>query len=67
MEGAWNDVLVRLQPAASEPLVIEKLNRLLEPYGSQGAYGRDKQLSNDVLRGELAQLQTLTAIMPMIF
>lgn len=67
IEGAWNDLLVRLQPGASERLVIEQLNRLLEPYGCTGAHGRDRQLSNNVLRGEIAQLQTLTTIMPVIF
>jgi putative ABC transport system permease protein len=67
MQGAWNDLLVRLQPGASERAVISALDRLLEPYGCHGAYGRDKQISNNVLRGELAQLQTLTALLPTIF
>ncbi|MFI5307074.1 MAG: ABC transporter permease [Polyangiales bacterium] len=67
MEGAWNDLLVRLQPGASEPAVVSALDRLLEPYGCRGAHGRDKQISNNVLRGELAQLQTLTALLPTIF
>ena len=67
MTGAFNDVLLRLQPKASERAVVSDLNRLLEPYGGQGAYGRDRQLSNNALRGELAQLETLTRVMPLIF
>ncbi len=67
MRGAFDDLLVRLQPGASEPAVIEALDRLLEPYGCRGAHGRDKQLSNNVLRGELAQLETLTTLLPTIF
>lgn len=67
MEGAFNDVVLRLQPGASEAAAIEGLDRLLEPYGGLGAHGRDRQLSHNVLRGELTQLSTLTAIMPTIF
>jgi hypothetical protein len=33
MEGAFDDVVVRLQPGAAERGVIEGLNRLLGPYG----------------------------------
>lgn len=67
MTGAFNDLLIRLEPGASERAVIEGVNRLLEPYGGLGAYGRDRQLSNNTLRGELAQLQMMTRVMPLIF
>jgi putative ABC transport system permease protein len=67
LEGAFNDLVVRLQPGASERAVIEQLNRELAPYGGLGAHGRDRQPSNNVLRGELAQLETLTRLMPAIF
>jgi putative ABC transport system permease protein len=66
-EGAFDDLLVRLQPGASERAVIGSLDRLLTPYGSRGAYGRDRQPSAQVLRGELAQLRTLSGLMPAIF
>jgi putative ABC transport system permease protein len=67
MSGAFNDLLIRLEPGASERAVIERVNRVLEPYGGLGAYGRDHQLSNNTLRGELAQLQMMTRVMPLIF
>jgi putative ABC transport system permease protein len=67
MTGAFNDLLVRLQPGASERAVIERINHALQAYGGLGAYGRDRQLSNNTLRGELAQLQTMTRVMPLIF
>jgi putative ABC transport system permease protein len=67
MEGGFNDLLVRLQPGASQSGVIDGLNRLLEPYGGYGAHGRDKQLSYNALRGELAQLETMTTLLPSIF
>lgn len=67
MTGAFNDLLIRLEPGASERAVIESINRVLEPYGGLGAYGRDRQISNNTLRGELAQLETMTRVMPLIF
>jgi len=67
MEASFNSLLVRLQPGASERAAIEGLNRLLEPYGGTGAYARDKQLSNNVLTGELAGLDAMTAVVPLIF
>lgn len=67
MEGAFDDLLVRLQPGASARTVIGALDRLLGPYGALGAYGRDRQPSAQVLRGELAQLATLSGLMPAIF
>jgi len=67
MRGAWNELLVRLDPGTPQEAVIDAIDRELAPYGGVGAYGRDHQLSNNVLRGELAQLQTLTTVMPTIF
>ncbi|MGD8862582.1 MAG: FtsX-like permease family protein [Myxococcales bacterium] len=67
MEGAFNDVQVRLQPGASARAVIEELNLLLEPYGGTGAYDRDKQISNNVLSGEIAGLEAMTRVVPVIF
>jgi putative ABC transport system permease protein len=67
MQGAFNELLVRLQPGASEREVIEGLNRLLAPYGALGAYGKNRQVSNQVLQNDLDQLRTLTALLPVIF
>mgnify|MGYP005816624653 CR=1 FL=1 len=67
MEGAWNDLLVRLQPGASSRAVIEAVNRELSLHGGLGAYERDRQLSHNMLRGEIAQLEMLTQMMPTIF
>ncbi|MDD9938631.1 MAG: ABC transporter permease [Myxococcales bacterium] len=67
MEASFNNLVVRLQPGASERAVIQDINRLLEPYGGTGAYARDKQLSNNVLTGEIAGLEAMTTVVPMIF
>jgi len=67
MEGAFNDVVVRLEPGASSAAVTAELDGILEPYGGLGAVDRSRQLSNYVLRGELEQLQSFATAMPLIF
>lgn len=49
MEGAFNHVAIKLAPGASERIVIDALDRLLEPYGGLHAYGRSDQVSNKIL------------------
>jgi putative ABC transport system permease protein len=67
MQGAFNELLVRLQPGASGTKAIAALDRLFEPYGCFGAYERSRQLSNQVLQSDLDQLKTMTTITPTIF
>ena len=65
--GAFNEAVVRLARGAREAAVIEALDRLLEPYGAPGAYGREDQVSDAFLTGELDQLRTMGNLMPPIF
>jgi putative ABC transport system permease protein len=67
LEGAFDDVVVKLQPGASEPAVVAALDRLLAPWGSYGAVGRSKQMSHAMLEGELAQLEGLALWVPALF
>lgn len=67
MEGAFNDVLLRLQPGASLAEVRTQLDLLLEPFGGLGAVGRDKQVSNFMLEGEMSQLESFATVVPLIF
>lgn len=67
MEGAFNEVSLRLQPGASEAEVLARLDRLLEPYGGNGAYSRRDQTSNRVLTGELGTLAGLANMVPLVF
>jgi putative ABC transport system permease protein len=67
MEERFNDLCVALAPGASEPGVIDALDRLLEPYGSYGAYGRDRQGSSRLVEQELQQLQGMSTVPPLIF
>ena len=67
LDGAFNSVSLRLLPGASQSVVIETLDTLLEPYGGTGAYGRKDQLSNAFLDSELVQLKGMAEIIPPIF
>jgi putative ABC transport system permease protein len=67
MEGAFNHVAVRLEAGASERGVVAALDRLLEPYGGAGAYGRDEQLSHRILGQEINQWRVTGTLIPSIF
>ncbi|MEX0742243.1 MAG: ABC transporter permease, partial [Phycisphaeraceae bacterium] len=67
MEGAFNHVALTLGPRASEEEVISRLDRLLEPYGGLGAYGRDEQLSHRFISDEMQQLRVMSIVPPTIF
>jgi putative ABC transport system permease protein len=67
MEGAFNHAVLRMAPGASEPALIDALDRLLEPYGARGAHGRDDQLSHKILSQEINQQKTMSTVFPSIF
>jgi putative ABC transport system permease protein len=66
-DGAFNEAVVRLALGVDEDAVIEALDRILEPYGAAGAYGRDEQISNAFISSELDQLRTKGSVLPPIF
>jgi putative ABC transport system permease protein len=67
MNNAFNDVTIRLQPGASVDAVLAAVDRVLEPYGGVGAFTRKDQISNNIVEGELAGLETMATVAPMIF
>jgi len=67
LEGAFNDVSLLLQPGASARTVRGALDRLLLPYGCDGAVLREDQESNRMLTSELGVLAALAGMMPMMF
>ena len=67
MEGGFNDVSLTLQPGASGLEVIARLDHLLEPYGGLGAIPRALQLSHWSVDNEMAGLQGVGRIVPLIF
>jgi putative ABC transport system permease protein len=67
MEGAFDDVVVQLEPGASTAAAIDAVDRVLAPWGGYHAVGRDRQLSNYALTGELENLAQLALVIPAIF
>ncbi len=67
MEGAFNNVLLKLTRDAVEPAVIEHLDLLLEPYGGFGAIPRRLQMSHWFLENELVQLRSFGSSIPVLF
>ena len=67
MEGAFNDAALKLGPRASQPFVVEQVDRLVDQYGSGGAYGRSEQLSNRFLTDEIRQQKFMATTIPVVF
>jgi putative ABC transport system permease protein len=67
MEGAFNDVAVRLQPGAAPETTLAAVDRELAPFGGLHAVARAKQMSNAALSSELSVLRTLALLIPGIF
>jgi putative ABC transport system permease protein len=66
-DGAFTEAVVRLAPGTDEASVIEELDRILEPYGAPGAFGREEQISDAFVSGEIDQLDVMGNILPPIF
>jgi putative ABC transport system permease protein len=67
MEGAFNSVALRLGHDASERAVVDAVDRILEPYGSTGAHGRDEQLSHRALTQEIGEQKVFGIVLPSVF
>jgi len=64
MEGAFNDVALRWAPGAREGAVLAAVDRVLEPYGGIGAYGRADQPSEHVIADEFRQNRATGTVVP---
>ncbi|MFO0513082.1 MAG: ABC transporter permease, partial [Gammaproteobacteria bacterium] len=67
LDGAINDVVLRLAPGASARAVSAEVDRTLAPHGGRGAYGRDRMLSARYLSDEQSQLRTMASVLPPVF
>ncbi len=67
MDGAFNNLVLTLQPGADQETVIDAVDHILGPYGSIGAYGRNDQISSRFLQEELNQLRIMAVVLPVIF
>ncbi|MDH3443297.1 MAG: ABC transporter permease [Deltaproteobacteria bacterium] len=67
MDGAFNEVALSFAVGASQADVIQRLDRLLEPYGGLGAYGREDQVSHRFISDEISQNRITSTYLPAIF
>ena len=67
MGGALNEAVFRLAPGVDRDRVRKEVDRVLQPYGSGGAYGRDRMMSDRYLSEELKQLATMAIFLPAFF
>ncbi|MDD7971460.1 ABC transporter permease [Roseinatronobacter alkalisoli] len=67
MQGAVNDIALRLMRGADARAVIAQVDSVLDPFGGTGAHGRDRQTSHAFLDSELTQLDALARFLPPVF
>lgn len=67
MQGAFNEVVLSHSPDASVAAISAEVDRILEPYGGLGVYGREDQFSHQTLQSELDQNRTMGTAIPAVF
>lgn len=67
LDGAFNDLVLRLSRNAESQAVVGEIDRLLEDFGGRGAFDRSRMLSVRYLADELTQLRGIAAVLPPIF
>lgn len=67
VDGAFNEGLIALDRTANERQVISDIDRLLDPYGGLGAYGREDHFSDRFIREEITSMRASSAVVPPIF
>jgi len=67
MDGAFNDVVLTVQPGADTGRILTELDAVLARYGGLGSYLRKDQISNRMLSEEFRMLRRSAEIYPTIF
>lgn len=67
LDGAFNNVTIRLLHGAVEEDIIDRLELLLRPYGGLGVVTRERQMSNYMLNQELAGIGAMVTTVPPLF
>ncbi len=67
MRGAFNEALIGLERGASEPAVLDAIDRVLEPVGGLGAYGLVDQASNFFITEEIKGGRKNAVAVPPLF
>jgi putative ABC transport system permease protein len=67
LDGAFDDIVIRLQPGADERAVMTDLDAILRPYGGLGAVERAHQPSHFIVSNKITQLASYATIGPAVF
>lgn len=67
MAGAFNDLSLALRRDADEGAVIERVDALLDDWGSTGAYARETQISHAFITAEIDSLKSMAVVLPPVF
>lgn len=67
MPGGYNSVIATIDLSAKRQDIIGTIDRILKPYGSLGAYARDRQISNMFVEDEISQQNVSSIFIPAIF
>lgn len=67
LEGAFNNVTLLLRRGSNVQDAIDRLDKMLARYGGIGAIPRADQVSNWFLMNEIAQMKSMSGILPTIF
>ncbi len=67
MDGAFNDISIRMDRGANGENIKQELDIVLKPYGGLIAYDRSEQMSNWFVQNEMDQLRVMGFFAPVIF
>jgi putative ABC transport system permease protein len=67
MEGAFNQVAIKLAPGADGQAAMAALQALLAPYGAREVHDRTQQTSHAMLDNEIKEQRVLGTLLPGIF
>ncbi|AMP88333.1 ABC transporter permease [Legionella pneumophila] len=67
MQGAFNDISIKLAPNASEQFVMAQLERMFHSYGLTIAYSRKDQVSDRFVTNEIKQQKIIATYIPPVF
>ena len=67
MEGAFNDVSLRVARGSSPRAVVQHVDAILDRYGGRGAIERADQQSHFFVENEFAQIQAQAVMLPVLF
>lgn len=67
MDGAFNEAVLTLSPAANARAVLARVDTLLDPYGGLGATLRKDQASHAIVQSELDSNKVMGTAIPLVF